>query len=189
MKFSPRTIQSAFSLIEMMIVIAVGTTMLIILGILIFNFNKTSLYQQTLVQSSGSANVFVREIKFLALPASAVLQTHTFSSATHTSTTTSLVLQIPSTNSSGSIIANTYDYAAFYVVGTNAYRLLETDALSTRTSGTKLLSSTISALAFTYNNASFPAIDTITVDIQTQASTTQEILTDHRIEQIRLRNH
>ena len=189
MKFSPRTIQNGFSLIEMVIVIAVGTAMLIVLGALIFNFNKTSIYQQTLVQSSGSANALLREIKSLALPANAVLETHTFSSATHTSTTTSLVLRIPSINGSGSVITNTYDYAAFYVAGTKAYRLLEANALSNRTSGTKLLSSTISTLTFTYNNVSFPAVNTITVDIRTQASTTQEMLTDRRIEQIRLRNN
>lgn len=178
-----------FTLIEIVIVIAVGSAMLIVLGVLIFNFNKTSTYQQALVQSSGSANALVREIKSLTLPANAVLETHTFSSATYTSATTSLVLRIPSTNSSGSVIANTYDYAAFYVVGTKAYRLLETNALSARASSTKLLSSTISTLTFTYNDASFPAVNTITVDIQTQASTTQEILTDQRTEQIRLRNH
>lgn len=189
MKFSPRTIPSAFSLIEMVIVIAVGTTMLIILGVLIFNFNKTAIYQQTLSQSSGSASALMREIKLFAFPANAVLQTHSFSSATHTSTSTSLVLKIPSTNSSGTVISNTYDYAAFYVVGTNAYRLLEADALSTRTSGTKLLSSTISALTFTYNTADFATVSSVTIDIRTQASTTQEILTDRRVEQIRLRNY
>lgn len=189
MKFSPRTIQSAFSLIEMVIVIAVGTAMLIVLGVLIFNFNKTSIYQQTLIQSSGSANALLREIKSLTLPANTVLETHTFSSATHTSTATSLVLKIPSTNSSGTVIANTYDYAAFYVVGTNAYRLLEADALSSRTSGTKLLSSTISTLTFAYNTAAFATVSNVTVDIWTQASTTQEILTDRRVEQIRLRNY
>ena len=184
-----RTIPRAFTLIEMMIVIAVGTAMLLILGVLIFNFNKTAIYQQTLSQSSGSASALMREIKSLTLPATFVLQTHTFSSATHTSSSTALVLEIPSINSSGTVIANTYDYAAFYVVGTKAYRLLEPDALSARASGTKLLSSTISALTFTYNNASFPAISAITADVQTQASTTQEILTDRRTEQIRLRNH
>ncbi len=189
MKFSPRTIQGGFSFIEMVIVIAVGTTMLIVLGALIFNFNKASIYQQTLVQSSGSANALLREIKSFTLPANAVLGTHTFSSTTHTSTTTSLVLRIPSINSSGSVLTNTYDYAAFYVVGTRAYRLLEANALSNRTSGTKLLSSTISALTFAYDTTDFAAVSIVTVDIQTQASTTQEILTDQRIEQIRLRNH
>lgn len=178
-----------FTLIETLVVSALSVAMLIVLGVLIFNFNKTSNYQQTVVQSSGSASALMREIKLLAFPARAVLQTHVFTSATHTSTSTSLVLKIPSVNSSGNIVANTYDYAALYVVGTKAYRLLEANVLSTRTSGTKLLSSTISALTFTYPSTDFTAVNAFTVEIRTQASTTQNILTDRRIEQIGLRNY
>ncbi|MBU6490899.1 prepilin-type N-terminal cleavage/methylation domain-containing protein [Patescibacteria group bacterium] len=179
----------AFTLIETLIVIAVSTSVVLALTLLIYNFNAISAYQQMSEQSSGSAGALIGEIDSLALPADAVLQTHTFSSATYTSSSTVLVLEIPSIDSSGDVIANTYDYAAFYTVGTNAYRILEANTLSKRVSGTKQLSSTVSMLTFTYSSADFTQVNIITVDIQTQTQVKQDTLLDHLREQIRLRNY
>lgn len=179
----------AFTLIETVIVIALSITMMIALGLLIFTFNKISSYEQASSASSGSASAVMREIESLVVPAHAVLQTHTFSGSTRTSSSTALVLEVPSYDSSGNVIANTYDYAAFYVTGTNAYRLLEANASSKRVSGTKQLSSTVSALTFTYSSSDFTKVSTTTVDVRTQAQVKQDIFTDHRREQIRLRNY
>lgn len=179
----------AFTLIETIIVIAIGTCMMVALSLLIYNFNKTSRYQQTLAQSSDSASAVIRETESLALPADAVLQTHTFLSATYTSAAASLVLEIPSIDNSGNVIANTHDYAAFYSVGTNAYRLLEANASSKRVSGTKKLSSTVNSLTFSYNSADFAEVNIVTIDIQTQTQVKQDILSDRQREQIRLRNY
>ncbi len=178
----------AFTLVETVIVVAIGAILMVALSYLILNFNAISSYEQLSATSSGSASTFLRELESLTLPADAVLAQHAFANATYTSTSTSLVLEIPSIDSSGNVIANTYDYAAFYVTGTNAYRLLEANALSARASGTKQLSSTVSALTFTYNATDFTQVNTVTVDIQTQAQTKQDMTYDHRHEQIRLRN-
>ncbi|OYV63686.1 MAG: hypothetical protein B7X03_00805 [Parcubacteria group bacterium 21-58-10] len=180
----------AFTLIEIIIVIAISTLMLLALTLLIYTFGNTSTYEQASLQSSGSARAVIREAEALVLPADAVLQTYTFSSgATYTSTSTSLVLELPSIDSSGNSIPNAHDYAAFYVVGTDAYRLLQTDASSARTPGTKLLSTTIQSLTFTYNNADFTKVSSTTIDVQTQASVKQNVLTDHLREQLMLRNY
>jgi prepilin-type N-terminal cleavage/methylation domain-containing protein len=180
--------RAGFTLIETVIVVAISVSMMTALGILVYTFNKISTYEQAAVQSSGSASAMMREIESLALPARAVLQTHAFSGQTYTSSSAVLVLEIPSIDGSGNVVASTYDYAAFYVTGTNAYRLLEANASSARASNTKQLSSTVSALTFTYNDADFTAVHTVTIDVQTQAQVKQDILTDHRREQIRLRN-
>lgn len=178
-----------FTLIEAIIIIVISVSMLISVGILIYNFNKTYNYNSALSQSSGSTSAIMREIESLVLPADAILQTHTFSGSTRTSSSTVLVLEIPSIDSSGNAISNTYDYAAFYTIGTNAYRLLEANASSKRSSGTKLLSSTVNTLTFSFNGADFTKISTTTVDVQTRATVKQDILSDHRSEQMRLRNY
>lgn len=179
----------AFTLVETIVVIALSVTMMTVLGFLFFMFNNILSYEQASSQSSGSASAVIREMESLIFPANAVLQMHVFSGATYTSSSTVLVLEIPSIDSSGNIIANTYDYAAFYSVGTNTYRLLETNGSSARVSGTKQLSSTISALTFSYGNSDFTQVSTTTIDVQTQAQVKQNILSDHRREQIRLRNY
>ena len=189
MTHTPKKTSHAFTLIETVIVIGIGTIMFIILSALIYNFHKTSEYQQTILQSSGSASAIVKEVEALTLPASAVLQTHIFSDATRTSTTTTLVLEIPSIDRSGNIVPNAYDYAAFYTTGTEAYRLLETHAASHRTPGRKKLSSTVSSLTFSYNNTDVTQTSIVTVDARMQAQAKQELIYDHRQQQIRLRNH
>lgn len=179
----------AFTLVETILVVALSLVMMLALGLLIYNFNTISAYQQTSAQSFGSANALMSAIDSLVLPADAVVQTYTFPSATYTSSSTVLVLEIPSIDSSGNVIANTYDYAAFYVVGTNAYRTLQANTLSARISGTKKLSSTVRALTFTYNNTDFTQVNEVTVDIQTQASMRQNVLSDHLNAQMWLRNY
>ena len=178
----------AFSLIEIVIVIALSVCMMLVLCFTIYQLNGTVAYQQTVIQSSGSASTVVREIESLTFPADAVLQTHTFPSATYASSATTLVLEIPSIDSSGNAIANTYDYAAFYVVGINAYRILASNVSSKRVSGTKKLSTTVTSLSFAYNNADFTQVSAVTVDVQTQAQVKQNVLSDHRHEQFWLRN-
>jgi len=181
--------QCGFTLIETLIVLAISTIMLIALCVLIYTFNTASSYEQTSIQSSSSASAVIREIQALTLPASGVLQTHTFSGTAYTSTSTSLVLEIPSIDNSGNTIANTYDYAAFYVTGTNAYRLLQANASSARISGTKKLSSYIQSLTFTYNSSDFTQTSIVTADVQTRAMVKQNIISSRQREQVRLRNH
>ena len=180
---------SGFSLIETMIVIALSISMMTALGFLIYNFNTTSSYEKTFMQSSNSASAVMREMATLVVPAHSVLQTHTFSGIPRTSSSTALVVGIPSIDNSGNIITNTYDYAAFYVTGTNMYRVLEANASSRRTSDTKQLSATINSLTFGYDAATAASSTIITVDVQTQATVKGETLSDHRHEQISLRNH
>ncbi len=179
----------AFTLIETIIVVAISVIMMIALTLMIYTFNNSSSYEQASAQSSGSASTVIREAESLVLPADAVLQSYAFSGGTYTSASTSLVLEIPSVDSSGDIIANAHDYAAFYSVGTNAYRLLQTNASSARTPGTKLLSTTLQSLTFTYNNTDFTKVSSTTVDVQTQTSVKQSVLSDQESEQINLRNY
>ena len=190
MTLFPLPHKHGFTLIETVIVIALSISVMTALTLLIYNFNKISVYNETFAKSSGSASAIMREIGSLIIPANAILQTHTFSNGTYISTSTSLVLEIPSIDSAGNTIANTYDYAAFYLVGTTmAYRILQPDALSARASSTKQLSTTMSSLTFTYGDTDFTKVSTTTVDVQTQALVKQEVLSDHRREQFRLRNY
>ncbi len=189
MKFPFHTKCHAFTLIETIVVIALSVSIMITFGLLIYNFNTAVTYGQASVQSSDSANTILRGIELLTLPADAVLQTHEFLDGTATSSSTTLVLEIPSIDSSGNVIVNAYDYAKFYVIGTNAYLHLEANVLSSRISGTKQLGSDVNALTFIYNNSNFSQVNTVTVDAQTQVTVKQTIISDHLREQVRLRNY
>jgi len=178
----------AFSLVETVVVIALGTVLLAAITFMILAFNEAVARQEAAVQSSGSASALMREIASLTLPANAVLETHSFSGSIYASSPTVLVLEIPSLDNSGNVIAGTHDYAAFYTAGTNAYRILEANPLSSRSSGTKQLSATVSSLTFTYA-ADFAQTDSIIVEVQTEAQMKDRVSSDRRREQIRLRNY
>lgn len=186
---SASTSRGGFTLIETVIVIALTSVLMIVIGLLIYMFGKISSYERASILSTGSASAFVRDVQTFALPANAVVATHVFASGTYSSSGNTLVLQIPSADSSGVVIANTYDYVVFYISGTNAYRKLEANAASKRVSGSKMLSTTVSSLTFSYNSVDFTQVDTVTIDLQTRAQVKQDILTDHRREQVILRNH
>lgn len=177
-----------FTLIETLIVIVLSASMMVALSLLINSFNTAYTYERASALSASSARSVLSEAESLTLSASHVIQSHTFQSTTYTSSSEVLVLEIPSIDSSGNIIPSTYDYAVFYTNGTYAYRLLMTDAASNRASGTKQLSDTISSLTFSYNSADFALVNTVTVDVQTFVQSKEQISTDHRIEQMYLRN-
>lgn len=178
----------AFTLLETVIIIAISSIVLLAIGLLIFMFTKGSSYEQAALQSSNAASAVIREAQALITPAHAVVASRVFSGTTYTTSATVLILEIPSYDSSGNSIANTYDYAVFYTSGTNLYRILEANAASRRVSGTKKLSSTLQSLTFTYNNGDYSQATAVTIDIQTQAQVKQDVASDHRHEQITLRN-
>ncbi len=189
MNHTPLPRRAGFTLLELVIIIALAVGVTVAIGTLIYMFSKISSYEKATSQSSGSASALIREVESLVVPAHAVVQTHAFTSTTTSSSSRILVLEIPSIDSSGVVITNTYDYAVFYTSGTNAYRLLQANALSRRVSGTKQLSSAVSSLTFTYDSGTYSAVSTVTVDIQTQAQVRQDTAVDHRSESIVLRNH
>lgn len=177
-----------FTLAETVIVVGFAAVIMVVIGLLIYMFGKMTSYEQATSLSSGSASAVMREIELLTVPADAVVSSHAFSIGTYTSSASTLVLEIPSIDSTGTTIASTYDYAVFFVSGTNAYRRIEANAASRRTTGTVKLSSTINTLSFTYNNADFTQVSSVTTDVQTRATTRQDTATDHRHETITLRN-
>ena len=177
-----------FTLIETIIVIALSLVMIGALTVLIRNFMIVSSYTQLSTMSATSIRTVMNEAELLIPTANRVLASYDFPDATHASSATVLVLEIPSVDSSGAIIPNAHDHAAFYTDGTYAYRTLATDAASARIPGRKQLSDTISSLTFYYNNADLGLANVVTIDAQVLQQTKDQRSTDRRREQLILRN-
>lgn len=188
MKSENRHDSKGFTLIETLIVIAIGLAMLTALASLIESFYRTAAYQVASEHVSGSASATMREMESLIPSADAVLASYTFPDATYTSSSTVLVLKLPSIDSTGTVITNAYDYAAIYRIGNSAYSQIEASANSARPSGTTLLSAYVQSLTFTYNSADPSTATAVTVDLKTETSAGSNTLTDHRNEYLGLRN-
>ena len=180
--------RAGFTLIETLIVIFLFTVVMAAVLQLYLNFNKTYLLQNASINNSYSAGSIVNEFQHLGLQADAVIASRTFSGNTYTTGASTLILELPSINSSGDVVSGTHDYAVLYLASSSAYRILEASASSARVSGSKLLSNAVNALTFTYGNAT-PSLSTrVSIDIQTQSVVKQQTLQTHLIQQVYLRN-
>ena len=178
-----------FTLVETAVII--GITVIALLGLinLFLTFNSLYLYQQAFIATSGSASSAMNALETTVPPADHILASTTFSGKVYSSATTTLVLELPSIDSSGNIVAGKKDYVVFYASSTSLfYQTTQADAQSTRTSGTKLLSTTLNALSFTYSSLNFTQATTVTADIQTQAVEKNQTVQSHLREQLYLRN-
>ncbi len=179
---------SAFTLLEVVIALALFSLMLLALVRFFISYNTSYGFERVLVSTSHSASLLMDEVTGAILPADQVLTSHTFSGVSRTSSASTLVLELPAIDATGAVIAGSYDYIAFYTDGTSVYEAVDANASSSRTSRTRLLSDTIQSLTFSYDNVSFPAVTSVTVDVTTSASFKTQSTQTHLREQVYLRN-
>lgn len=178
----------AFTLVETVITIAISVMGLVALTNLFLLFNSLYSYQQAFIATAGSTSASFEAIEAAVLPASKVLASRSFSGTTYASSATALVLELPAVDSAGAPIESAKDYVAFYADGATLYRLVEAAAGSARHSGRTILSSTLAALSFTYNDADATKATRIAADIQTEATLKGETVASRLAGQWYLRN-
>jgi Tfp pilus assembly protein FimT len=188
MSFVRATHLRGFTLVETIIVVALFTVMLFALFDFFINYNATYLHEEAVVKTASSAGALVNEVARMAAGAGQVLPSRTIDGVTYASGTSTLVLELPAVSASGAVVVGAYDYVAFYAEGASAYRVIEADGASTRTSGRKRLSDTLSSLLFTYDSPSFPDVTKVTIDVVTAVSIKASIVDQHLTQQVTLRN-
>lgn len=179
----------AFTAVETVIVIGLSLLILLALQNLFFNFNSVLGADGGLISAASGAGRIVREAEAVILPADRVLASHTFSGTVYASGPATLVLELPAVDNTGASVSGKYDYAAVYITGTTAYRLLEADPASARVSGTKQLSTAVQTLAFAYDNADYAQVKKVAIDARTQVVVKGQTFSGHVRQQVYLRNH
>lgn len=177
-----------FTLIEVIITMALTVVMLIAFAGLFRAFNSTYSYQQAFSGTTNSAGGVLRAIEAATRPAHTVLASHAFSQGTYASDAGTLVLELPSVDASGTVLADTYDYAAFYLDSTTAYRLVEADPASALRAGRSTIGTMVTSLAFAYNDPNLALATQVTVDIVASATVRGQSVASHLQGAIRLRN-
>ncbi|MEK7604355.1 MAG: hypothetical protein AAB442_00965 [Patescibacteria group bacterium] len=178
-----------FSLLESVFLVSLTAIALLALVNLFFIFTTTNGYQQAVIATEGSASRAFGAFEATILPASNVLASRAFSGTTYTSSATTLVLKVPSIDSSGVALIGTYDYVVFYVSGTTLYQLTELGSGSARTAGRRILSTAVNTLSFTYPNPDFTRVDAVTIDLQTRTTYKDQVVPGRQTGTFYLRNH
>lgn len=190
MKASSHTARAlnAFSILEVVIVIALFSLLLIALFNIIFGHYSIYNSQQATVDISNAARNIMNEVNTAALQANRVVTSHAFSGINYTTGTSTVIFELPSVDSAGNIIAGTYDYIGIVATGSTAYRFINAANGSTRVSGSRRLTSNLSTLTFTYDTANPAASAKVDVDVQTQRQVKNQTIQAHLHQQVYLRN-
>ncbi|MBI2021692.1 hypothetical protein HYS93_02275 [Candidatus Daviesbacteria bacterium] len=141
------------SLLEVLIYIGVASLVGIILVRIFVQNNAFFLRESAQVEQGLDTNQISSQIYDSIRNASSVAVSFVGGVTTYTSGPQTLVLTLPSVNASGSVIANTYDYLVITQDSQNAKLLRKKifpDALSSRQSENRLLTTQLSSLTFSY---------------------------------------
>lgn len=177
-----------FTLVEVLITIALFVVLMFGISQLYIVYGRVIALQKSSIGVALGGSSIMDAVNTAASQADHVVATHTFSGTVYNSATTTAIFELPSVDSSGSIVANTYDYTVVYSSGTSAYRMTDAALGSSRISGKKQLTDALGGLSFTYDNAAFPSVGSVIVDATTTAVVRGQTTQTHLREHIYLRN-
>lgn len=180
--------KSGFTLIEVAITVALFVVLALGVEQLYVAYSRIVNVQTASIGVALGASAIMDAVKNAGLQADHVVASHAFAGTTYASGTSTVVFELPSVDASGSIIGSTFDYVGIYATGTSAYRVTDAAAGSVRPSGTKLLTSFLSSLSFTYDSSSFPSVASVAADATTSAASRGQTTMVHLSERVHLRN-
>lgn len=163
---------AGFTLVETILVVALFAVMMGALAALYLSFGTSTLVQKAMADISFRANRALETLHADVGQAQGVLASHAFDSGTtYFSGVSALVLALPSIDASGTVIAESFDYVAYYLDGASLYRRLDADAASARQPGVVLLANAIETFTFGYDTADFTQVTRVdTVIVSTKVT-------------------
>lgn len=183
----PRASSSGFSLIETLITAALLVVLSGVVMLMYVHYNAFFARQSASIDMLNTASRLANRVHTAVAQAIAIADSHTSSGTLYTSSSDTLVLQLPAQNASGDAVPAVYDYFVYYATGTMAYEIVDAGAGSVRRSGTTQLSSTVDSLTFTYEST--PSISTwVELDFHAEATIRAETTATHITERSYLRN-
>ncbi len=187
-KFSSEQ-QHGFTIIEVVVVVALTATLLVgLLGIFDWQ-NKIYQLEQANIFATGSARVAMNNILPVVAQGVSIVSSRTISGTNYTTGAGTIIVKLPSFDASNNVIDSTYDYVVYHSSGTNLNQIVELAGSSNRKISNKLLSDKIQSFALSYNNGDPTLANQVTVDITTQSFyRANNSATAHLAETIFLRN-
>jgi len=152
-----------FTIVELIVVVGLTAVISLFLAYLVGYQYQIYNTQAAQLSVTSDARGMADDIDSYVRQAHRVLSSY----LTYTTGSQTLVLQVPSIDSSGQIISGTYDTVVFYLSGTDFYRQVFPDASSSRPAVTKKLASGIDTANFSlaYNSADVTGATQVTSNI------------------------
>jgi type II secretory pathway pseudopilin PulG len=183
------TTRAGFTLVETLVVIFLASFILLGLFAIYTLHNNTNTYQEAVVRTTSSSRAALQAMDLMANQASRVLATTTVNGIFYTSSATTTILQLPSADSSGNVVAGKWDIAVFYLKNGNFYEISAPDPPSGRPAFNKLLSDSVQNLVITYDYSDFTQVKKITADITTRIQAKDQLVSNHLVQNMYLLNY
>jgi type II secretory pathway pseudopilin PulG len=163
------TAETGMTLMEGLAALGIMTIILVLVAeIFGVNMNLVTTQLRRTDTATGAIQA-IRRLSDEARGASAVEESHVFGGDTYTTSADALVLNIPSIDANGDIIAGEYDHVAFYRDGsdpTKVFSATDPGVGSQRPAGARLLSGYNDIMAFRFNNPDPTEADRVSVYIE-----------------------
>ena len=163
--------QRGFTIIELVIVIALCLVLMSGLLALLDWHNKVFVLEQATVRATSSVRNVMNAMTRYVTQGATIEASRTMSGTLYTTDGDTVVVKIPSIDASGNVIAGTFDYFVYYLSSGSVYQLIEAGAGSVRNAGSKVLGESIDLFTLTYNNADPAIAGSVAVDVQARVTT------------------
>jgi len=187
----PRGINRGLTLIELIIYIAISTLVLTILFELFIQQTRLGNRRASQTDIERSAVTGIEIVKSAIQSANTVVSSHSFDGVAFSSSSSTLILELPSVDSSGDIVSGSSDFMVFFQDQNNQSLLKMTTVAgvgSARPSHTRVIANFVDTVQFSYNKGNIVLADTINVSLNTKTVIGTETLYKTTEAKIKIRN-
>ena len=179
------------TLIETIIGLTISALLVVILSYCLIIVLRLNEAQKTVSALTSSTDRGIYRISSSIQQSSQILSSAVIFGTTHTTSSSALVLKIPTVNSSGQIISGSYDTVVYRRNPSDLSELQEitdAEAGSARFDGTHLIARFVTNLLFRYNNSDYSSASTATVFLKTGTTVRGVLKESANQTTVRLRN-
>ncbi len=153
--------KNGFTLIEVVIVVALVGVASIILSNLFIGQNRLYRSETAELNVTGDARAALDDLDNYLRQANRTLASY----SSFTAGSEVLILQIQSVDGSNRLVAGTFDNVVYYLSEGSLIRQVFPNALSSRPAAAKKLASNVTGLNFTYNNTDYAQVTEVQTDL------------------------
>ena len=148
----PLSSLAGFTLVELQVASTIALiTLSAVIALYLFSWRSFTIGNALLDVYSNSRNAsgwLMRDIRCAAQVVASYDSSVDDDGESYTTTSHSIVLMVPSVDDDGEVISGNYDYIIYELQGTNLYRIVQKDGLSSRTAGSSVIAHNCAELTF-----------------------------------------
>lgn len=180
---------SGVSLVETLVVTAIALILsFVLLGVYQSYGNLYGLGRMHFSSVGGARSPMSEFVKYVS-QAHRVVASQSFGGTVYTSSSSTLVLQIPAVDVNSRVVANSWDYVVFYKNGTRLYSRIAPSAASTRVAKTTQLTDVAESAVFVYDNSDVSLATKVQSSLITYTREGRVMVTHSTSEEIALKNY